>query len=344
MFSKCVKRLRSVRSGSGRNDVPQLREDLEYLRWLVTHIRHRPSTTNFKRRTTEEVVQAMMSEPSELTDNESAGEDEETQIDVDDTEDGSVDKGNKKQEESAIEITSNSGEVDQAGPMYSPSGLDDEVGSITTQSPAPTLELAHVANTSACSTSPTTSVMDAPKNKNVTTSKSLPSVTAKPKKKAWSKESKPCNTGEIDREFLNTMNSIQKAIVEPTTVHKPSGSDDDEHFCLSLVGPLKSLEPRYKSMAKLQIMKVFNDIEWHKDPYQQAQHHQLPSGHGHLSMNQSNAYHQFYQPIQQPQHFSRSSQMVERSFSQEMQIQDSTREKEYVDGRMSQNSPSLAIL
>ena len=114
MFSKYVKRLRSVRSGSGRNDVPQLREDLEYLRWLVTHIRHRPSTTNFKRRTTEEVVQAMMSEPSELTDNESAGEDEETLIDVDDTEDGSVDKGNKKQEESAIEITS--GEVDQAGP------------------------------------------------------------------------------------------------------------------------------------------------------------------------------------------------------------------------------------
>ena len=228
--------------------------------------------------------------------------------------------------------------------MYSPSGLDDEVGSITTQSPAPTLELAHVANTSACSTSPTTSVIDAPKNKNVTTSKSLPSVTPKPKKKAWSKESKPCNTGEIDREFLNAMNRIQKAIVEPTTVHKPSGFDDDEHFCLSLVGPLKSLEPRYKSMAKLQIMKVFNDIEWHKDPYQQAQHHKLPSGNGHLSMNQSNAYHQFYQPIQQPQHFSRCSQMVDRSFSQEMQIQDSTRGKEYVDGWMSQNSPSLAIL
>ena len=126
MFSRYVKRLRTIRSGSGRSDVPELREDLEYLRWLVTHIRHRPSTTNFKRRTTEEVVQAMM---CEVTDNES-GEDEETQIDDDDIEVGSVDKGNKTQEESSIETTS--GEVDQAGPMYSPSGLDDEVGSITT--------------------------------------------------------------------------------------------------------------------------------------------------------------------------------------------------------------------
>ena len=133
---------------------------------------------------------------------------------------------------------------------------------------------------STCSTPPTLSAMDVAKNKNVTTRKSLPSVTPKSKKKAWSKESKPCNTGEIDREFLNTMNSIQKAMVEPTTVHKSSGSDDDEHFCLSLVGPLKSLEPRYKSVAKLQIMKVFNDIEWQKDSHQQAQHNQLSSGQG----------------------------------------------------------------
>ena len=91
MFSKYVKRVRSVRSGSGRSDVPQLREDLEYLRWLVTHIRHRPSTTNFKRRTTEEVVQAMMM--SELTDNESG--EEESQIQVDSIEDGSIDQEKK---------------------------------------------------------------------------------------------------------------------------------------------------------------------------------------------------------------------------------------------------------
>eukprot|EP00112_Aurelia_sp_Birch-Aquarium-sp1_P013812 Seg295.1 transcript_id=Seg295.1/GoldUCD/mRNA.D3Y31 product="hypothetical protein" protein_id=Seg295.1/GoldUCD/D3Y31 len=218
MFSRYVKRLRSVRSGSGRNDVPQLREDLEYLRWLVTHIRHRPSTTNFKRRTTEEVVQAMM---SELTDNESG--EEETQIEVDDIEDSSVDLEKKTQEESATEITL--ADVNQAGSTYSPTCLDDEVSSITTLSPAPILELAPQFSSSAsstCSASPTPSVMGIAKKKNVTTRKSLPSATPKSKKKAWSKESKPCNTGEMDREFLNTMNSIQKAIAEPTTVHKPS--------------------------------------------------------------------------------------------------------------------------
>ena len=109
MFSRYVRCLRSIRYGSGRSNVPELREDLEFLQWLVTHIRHRPSTTNLKRRTTEEVVQAMM---CEVTDNES-GEDEEKQIDDDDIEVGSVDKGNKTQEESSVETTS--GEVTKQG-------------------------------------------------------------------------------------------------------------------------------------------------------------------------------------------------------------------------------------
>ena len=53
--------------------------------------------------------------------------------------------------------------------------------------------------------------------------------------------------------------------------------DEDKHFCLSLVGQLKSLEPRYKAMVKFQIMKIFNDVEWMKfsnhQPQIQQQHH-----------------------------------------------------------------------
>ena len=42
-FSKYIKRTKGVRSGAGRNDVPEIREDLEYLRWLIVHIKQHPS-------------------------------------------------------------------------------------------------------------------------------------------------------------------------------------------------------------------------------------------------------------------------------------------------------------
>ena len=44
-FSKYIKQMRG-RSGSGRCDLPPIREDLEHLRWLLVHIKHRSSTTN----------------------------------------------------------------------------------------------------------------------------------------------------------------------------------------------------------------------------------------------------------------------------------------------------------
>ena len=43
-FSKYIKQMRG-RSGSGRCDLPPIREDLEHLRWLLVHIKHRSSTT-----------------------------------------------------------------------------------------------------------------------------------------------------------------------------------------------------------------------------------------------------------------------------------------------------------
>ena len=54
VFSKYIKRMTSTRSGSGRNDVPELRKDMEHLRWLIVHIKHRRGTTNLRRRKTDE--------------------------------------------------------------------------------------------------------------------------------------------------------------------------------------------------------------------------------------------------------------------------------------------------
>ena len=35
-FSKYIKKQRSIRSGSGRDDVPEIKKECEHLRWLLT--------------------------------------------------------------------------------------------------------------------------------------------------------------------------------------------------------------------------------------------------------------------------------------------------------------------
>ena len=50
-FSKYIKRLRRT-SGAGRNDIPKIRQDYEYLRWLIKHIKHRDSITNLNQNRT----------------------------------------------------------------------------------------------------------------------------------------------------------------------------------------------------------------------------------------------------------------------------------------------------
>ena len=84
------------------------------------------------------------------------------------------------------------------------------------------------------------------------------------RKRLWSKVSKPVAATDVDREFMKTMTSRQKAI--SSSSNKPEQEvepfDEGRHFCLSLVVQFKNLEPRYKLLAKLQIVQVINDIEW----------------------------------------------------------------------------------
>ena len=44
-FSKYIKGMRG-KSVSGRSELPELKEEYEYLRWLAVHFKHRENTTN----------------------------------------------------------------------------------------------------------------------------------------------------------------------------------------------------------------------------------------------------------------------------------------------------------
>ena len=75
-------------------------------------------------------------------------------------------------------------------------------------------------------------------------------------RKSWAKVNRPPSSAELDKQFLHTMSNINKVITSD------KAEDEDKLFCLSLVNNLKALDSKHKAYAKLQILKVFNDIEW----------------------------------------------------------------------------------
>ena len=114
------------------------------------------------------------------------------------------------------------------------------------------------------------------------------------------KKKKPVAPNDVDAEFLQTMKTISNAIkdIDDPSETKPSeseGLDEDKHFCLSLVGQLKNLEPRYKSMVKFQIM---NDVEWMKFSNSQPQIHRQHHAPFMAPMLNSEKYKEF-QPYEQ---------------------------------------------
>eukprot|EP00795_Rhopilema_esculentum_P003869 gene3869-15166_t len=323
-FSKYAKRLKCVRSGSGRSDVPELRSDMEYLRWLE----YLPGTTNFKRRTND-VINAM----SEITE-DSADDDEEETTKTDD-ELGILDAGmgqNKEIEEYAgaseerpIESQDIFSAGDEAGSTNEdhPQSifLKSSLSSESQISPASAYESASQTPSpsppGSDSASPSFAVAsNSRKSVAASTNKRLSKLPVKVTKKAWSKEKKPISIVEMDREFLNTMHSMQKAMTDTASPEQES-FDDDKHFCLSLLGPMRSLEPRYKSMAKLQIMKIFNDIKRKKNSQKKA-HYQLVPGASNINyqMNEASMSQQYYRPSKQPQNFNMKTN-APGSYSQE---------------------------
>ena len=185
-FSKYLKRQKKGKvSGTGKKDIPKIKEEYEYLRWLTVHIKHRNTTTNYARR---RLLTEGVSDPE-----------------VDDDLCNADDQANNDEHNSAD---------DETDPVIDDvkSASDEEDGEVLKSETKP--------------------------------------------KQPWAKVNKPPSSAELDKQFLHTMSNINKAISSEKT------EDEDKLFCLSLVSNLKALDSKHKSYAKLQILKVFNDIEW----------------------------------------------------------------------------------
>ena len=129
----------------------------------------------------------------------------------------------------------------------------------------------------------------------------------------------------MDHQFLKAMNGLHKRLdQQKNEADLRIEEDEDKYFCLSLVGQLKSLEPRLKSMAKLNIMKVFNDIEWSKASFPMMQqpnqyrnllgslHNVSPNYQQQLSLNQNRPFI--------PRPVSRDGNRIENSPYKQLQV------------------------
>lgn len=271
MFSKYVKQTKSLKSGSGREDVAEIRQDLKYLGWLRCHIKTRGSVTNFQ---------------------------------------------NKKRDTSTVSVS----EINPACSRSSESEVEEDLGEQVVSKNDQLMEAVchesadEVDKSMETSAAPITSPPDIEQPKTSTFSNletpEMSMVAKKSKKKAWSKNQKSLHEVELDRQLMSTMHNMNKAISDysGSSVPNKNAHDDDEHFCLSLVGNLRALEPRYKTLAKVQIMKVFNDIEWMRAP---QQCNQAASGYSYMALN-PNPYGQQNQPLQQLPHQSQQQHLYHK--------------------------------
>ena len=224
-FSKYLKRVKSTQSGSERNDLLEIREEFEHLRWLLVHIKHRKSTANFKRMHVYDITTNTNRPTSPLT---------ESMVNADHRMD-------EAEDESEDENSCNEATKENESVKNDDSVCDDAGQNIN-------IEEGHGENRS---------VPDVRQEEGTSDYKH-----PKGRKRSRSKEAKPIAGIDMDRGFMKALTSLKKSREEREPEKKEEAIDDDYHFCLSLVGSLKNLEPRFKSMAKFQVMKVFNDIEW----------------------------------------------------------------------------------
>ena len=227
-FSKYLKRRKKGKvSGTGKKDIPKIKEEYEYLRWLTVHIKHRNTTTNYVRRCL-------------LTEGVS---------------DAEVDDDLCNADDQADNVERNSAD-DETDPVIDDikSASDEEDGEVPARCKSET----------------------------------------KPKQ-PWAKVNKPPSSAKLDKQFLHTMSNINKAISSEKT------EDEDKRFCLSLVRNLKALDSKHKSYAKLQILKVFNDIKW----MDSSEAH-----HGQFSMSYNSWYPYHHNPSLMQQNPGRSEELL----------------------------------
>ena len=273
-FSKYVKRIKCTRSGAGRSDLPEIKEDYEHLRWLITHIKQRKSVSNFRQKNEEEVCR------KEEEDVDSSGPN--CGVTENGTDDEEVESGSSYDYNEGIGINYGSFKDMVADLTNKPE--DEEISNILEE---PSSTPGSKRSSSVILSRASTPDVELPKKKEKKLQNLTPAAptlmntrtTHKAKKRAWAKEKKPIAPIDVDAEFFQTMKAISHAIKDKDGPSQTKSSesedlDEDKHFCLSLVGQLKNLERRYKSMVKIQILKIFNDVEWMKFSNSQPQIHQ----------------------------------------------------------------------
>ena len=189
MFSRYVEQTKFLKSGSGREDIPEARQDLNYLGWFKCHIKSRGSVTNLK------ITKRGFSDANSVCSRGSDSEDED-------------DMGKEEVKNNAhLEETVSQEEMKNSSELK-PLESADEVGE-STEGNFPSITPPPVTEKTKTSTSSTLQ---------------SPETTMAPKKmkgKTWSKKQKPMNNNVIDRQFMNTTHNMNRAIcIQPAVLQR----------------------------------------------------------------------------------------------------------------------------
>ena len=218
-FSKYIKNLKG-KSGSGRDDV-EIRKDYEYLRWLISHIKHRQTRANMKRLADSPI---------------SVGSSDETVCLIKESDDGL----NEDDEHSSYENTGTQ------------SGFQQEMVAIVDDDKSVPNDRASTSDEREVSTA-----TDSDASKKLNKPGQCP--TRKGGKRPWSKQN-GAEFG-FENEVVKTMKQLNSVLQGGDQKRPGKEEDEDTLFCLSLVAKFKRIPLKYRSSLQLAVLKAFNDME-----------------------------------------------------------------------------------
>ena len=229
-FSHYLKSIRAIRSGSGQRDV-ELKEEYEHLRWLISHIKHRPTISNSKRTRQEEVSDDDEDQKFGLAGNVTSAQQNGNGIgDGSSEEEGVADSDVGKEENVAQD------------------GIDDHNSSKDEDETVLRLVKPKKCKPLKASVSKTTKPKEYQKNLKTDKGKS---------KRPWSADK--LNT--FEKVVLDTMGDINGKFKSGETEDQPLNQDEISLFRLSLASKLKRLPSTLVTKTQLQILQVVCDVE-----------------------------------------------------------------------------------
>ena len=221
-FSKHIKNLKG-KSGCGRDEV-EIRPDYEYLRWLISHIKHRETRTNMKRST-----------DSPISTGSSSG----TSCAIKESDDGV----NEDDEYSSCEIidTQSGFQHEMMATVHDEKTLPNDGAS--------TSDERHASTSTATDSDSSSTKLNKPGQY----------PTKKGGKRPWSKQSG--SDFSFENEVVKTMKQFNSVLQGGDQKRPGNDEDEDTLFCLSLVPKFKRIPLKYRSSLQLSVLKAFHDME-----------------------------------------------------------------------------------